>query len=187
MSAASQLISACKSGDIQTVTRLVSRGTDVNSEDRHGVTGLHWAMSRNDLPIVTYLLASDIIIIDKHNSYGSNTPLHDGCRNNSYESVQLFLAHPSCTGDIINKRDIDGYTAVMLAARKGHLQCVRLLTENYFTDMSIKNDSDETVIDVARRFRKEEIVNYLITFIKDKEVGASNRFLRISFNVFVRI
>ena len=178
---AQKLVNACKSGDIETVTRLVSRGTDVNSEDRFGVTGLHRAMQQNKLQIVRYLLASDNIKLGKSNSIGY-TPLHHGCINNSDASVKLFLAHPSCTGDIINKRDSEGNTAVMWAAKQGHLQCVKLLTENYFTDMSIKNNSDQTVIDIARNKGKEEIVNYLITFFKDKEVGAASRFLRFGFN-----
>ena len=180
---AAELVNACRSGDIQTVTRLVSRGTDVNCEDSDGDTGLHIAMYNNDLPIVTYLLASDNIIIGKHNSV-SATPLHSGCGYNSYESVKLFLAHPSCTGDIINKRNIAGYTAVMVAAWQGHTELVKLLTPH--SDISIKNDG-QTVIDIARYSGHQDIVNYLVRFVKDKEVGASNRFLRISFNVFVRI
>ena len=181
MSAAYQLISACESGDIQTVTRLVSLGTDVNSENSVGYTGLHMAMFSNNLPIVTYLLDSDNIKLGKSNSY-SYTPLHDGCCiNNSYSSVKLFLAHPSCTVDIINKRDHIGYTAVMRAARWGYTELVKLLTPH--SDISIKNNYGETVIDIARNKGHQDIVNYLVRFVKDKEVGASNRFLRISFNV----
>ena len=180
MSAASQLISACESGDIQTVTRLVSLGTDVNGENRYGETGLHIAMRHSYLPIVTYLLDSDNIKLGKCNSY-SETPLHYGCYKNSYASVKLFLAHPSCTVDIINKRDYAGDTAVMGAAMLGHTELVKLLTPH--SDISIKNYSVKTVIDIARIGGHQDIVNYLARFVKDKEVGASNRFLRISFNV----
>jgi ankyrin repeat protein len=141
-------------------------------------------MSSNNLAIVTYLLGSDNIIIDKTESAG-RTPLHDGCINNSDASVRLFLAHPSCTVDIINKRSVCGDTAVMEAAIQGYTELVKLLTPH--SDISINNNIGETVIDIARYRGHQDIVNYLLKFIKDQEVRASHRFLRIRFYVSVRI
>lgn len=62
-------------------------------------------------------------------------------------SIQLLLAHPKIE---VNKRDIDGQTALLVAAKRGHTRIVELLLEAG-ADPSLKNERGETPEDKARQ------------------------------------
>jgi len=51
-----ELIEAAKSGDTSTIERLLSSGANVNMQDEHGWTPLHWAAGKGLTQIVALLL-----------------------------------------------------------------------------------------------------------------------------------
>ena len=69
-----------------------------------------------------------------------------GFRGNS-RIVECLLAQP---GIEVDKRNIDGYTALMSAAGQGHTRVVELLLEAG-ADPSLKNEQGQTAEDLARQ------------------------------------
>ena len=59
------------------------------------------------------------------------------CYNNRVEFVQLFLAHASCSKDIVRMENIAGATAEMEADIQGNHECARLVREY------LENNDDE--------------------------------------------
>ncbi len=51
-----QLIEAVRSQDHQAVQLLLDKGVDVNVPEGDGATALHWAVERNDAPLVDALV-----------------------------------------------------------------------------------------------------------------------------------
>merc|ERR1712129_50177 len=100
----------------------MSEGVDINGRSSIGWTGLAMATYNNHIDIVQALLSHRDIQIDDAN-------LQYGCDNNSVDSVKLFLAHPSCTKDIVNMVDMMGMTAERVAENRGNHDCARLVRE----------------------------------------------------------
>src|SRR5262245_16102698 len=50
------IVDAAMNGDLKTVRTLVRQGIDVNATQPDGMTALHWAVERRDLPMMNALL-----------------------------------------------------------------------------------------------------------------------------------
>jgi ankyrin repeat protein len=72
---ASDLHTAARAGDIETVTALVARGADVNEYDALGGTPLHDAAWSGEARIVELLIEHHANVNARHKEAGS-TPLH---------------------------------------------------------------------------------------------------------------
>jgi hypothetical protein len=71
--AQTDVIEAVKTGDLQTIERLISRGASVNEQDEHGWTPLNWAAGKGDVRAVSLLLerGADVTLTGRDN----RTPL----------------------------------------------------------------------------------------------------------------
>ena len=69
----SDLHYAARDGDLAATQKLVSRGADVNLQDRHGWTPLHFAAQARSKEVTSYLLAHGASV-DTQDGQG-NTPL----------------------------------------------------------------------------------------------------------------
>ena len=142
-------VNACYHNEVSVVRRMMSEGVDINGWNISCWTGLDMAMCNNNTDIVQALLSHSDIQID--NTNGTNhTALHYACDKNSVDSVRLFLAHPSCTKDIVNMGIVymgrwHGMTAEMMANHRGNHDCAKLVRE-YLE----KADKPEEVDDVQR-------------------------------------
>jgi len=124
---------------------MISEGVDINGRNISEWNGLYMAMEGNNMDIVRLLLAqSDIQLFHKVTdgmadgmSVGMSV-LHYVCLHNSVESVRLFLAHPSCTKNIVNmvsrSGDFAGQTAEMVARQRGNHDCAKLIREYLETE-----------------------------------------------------
>merc|ERR1711892_797891 len=119
---------ACGEAKVSVVRRMICAGRDINSRNLKGWTGLIMAMSRKNIKIVRIMLAQSEIQLDRTNYYGI-TGLHEACLFNCVENVRLFLAHPTCTKDIVTMADKYGETAEMVAHKSGNQKCARLVRE----------------------------------------------------------
>ena len=137
-------VEACEFNDVKKVRRIISEGVDINGGNRHSETGLMRAMSHGHMKIVELLLSCEDIKIDIQNSIGL-TALHWACNNNQVKSVKLYLDHPSCTKEIVEKMENNGMTAEMVAYENGFPDCVRLV-KNFTT---IKQEDDRSVDDLV--------------------------------------
>lgn len=152
---------------------LVERGADVNAATREGTTPLHFAVDRCALDTMALLLghgASANATI--HDSLGGlkngSTPLHlaiPGWEKDELKirAIQLLLKHQA----EINRRDVDGETALFIAASLGSPALLReLLTHG--ADPAIPNAKGKTPLAMAEEANKPENAAVLREFAAGK-------------------
>jgi len=149
------IVDAAMNGDLKTVRTLVRQAVDVNAAQPDGMTALHWAVERHDLPMMNALLEAGA----KHdltNRTGAS-PLYLAATNGDAAAIarlldagedanavltaegESVLMLASQTGDAAsvkllldrgadpNTQQLRGQTALMWAAAEGHAEVVKLL------------------------------------------------------------
>ena len=86
-------------------------------------------MCYNKVSTVRVLLACRTIRLGNTNRDSGRTGLYCACGNNHVECVELFLAHPACTKQIVTMMDKNKKTAEMMAKNMAHHDCVRIIRE----------------------------------------------------------
>jgi ankyrin repeat protein len=110
--------------DRSTAGLLLDAGANPNLKSRHGVAPLHLAIANHDLATVELLLKSgaDVSLVDQ----AGETPLMLAARAGDGALAGRFLA----LGAPVDARDAEyEQTALMIAARHGHADVVRVLLE----------------------------------------------------------
>jgi ankyrin repeat protein len=115
------LIEAVKSGDERAVREFLQQKVDVNVADDNGTTALHWAVHRDNLPLVDALLRAGANVTAR-NDYGV-TPLFLACEKGSAASVERLLLASADANAVLP----GGETVLMTAARAGNVEVIRLL------------------------------------------------------------
>ena len=84
----SELITAAKDGDLETIERLPARGVDINTKDESGRTALFWAVDYGYYDIVEFLVRkrADVNITDSEGW----TPLTIARRRGYNDIAQLL-------------------------------------------------------------------------------------------------
>jgi hypothetical protein len=105
---------------------------------------LHEAAKRGNLEFLSELLTAGISVngLDK----AGNTPLHWACRGGHAEAVRLLLAK----GPAINAQNKLGDTPLHAAAWAGNLAIVKLLLDAKDIQINIKNNQNETPLNLAK-------------------------------------
>jgi len=186
-----KFLRAANEGDANTVAALLNQGLDPDSADPAGNTVLMIASRLGHKDVVTALIGrAQVARMSAH----GDTALNFAALNGHVEIVKLLVENgapvsPS-TGwtplhyaafenrtAVINyllSKDVskdalapNGYTALMLAARNGHLQAaIALLYAD--ADVGIKGPAGETALSIATAKKNEELVKLL------KRAGAVN-------------
>ena len=89
------------------------------------------------------------------------TPLHRAAFYDHEEAVSLLIKEGA---DLKARTMVFGYTPLHLAAIQGCRESVSLLVRNG-ADASLKNNCNQTPLDLAFQFNKQEIINLLNNFI----------------------
>merc|ERR1712098_508815 len=140
---------------------VASKEGDINDDDV-GDTPLMCAMMYNQVDIVRFLLTQPELQLGKVGRDGE-TALHSACYNNNYYAVRLFCQDRRCGPSIVNMKNNNGVTALMVAVFNGNLEVVKEMEKVEGTDFSSKKQkTGKTMIDVARMMRNNEMVEYLI-------------------------
>ena len=108
-----------------------------------------YAMTNNRTTVST-LLSVPNIRLQCTATYG-RTGLHLACRSNSSSVIPLYGQDYRCSPAIINLKDNQGKTALMMAVDGGCLESIEELDKLDGTDITTMNIDEETLIDVARR------------------------------------
>ena len=90
-----EIIKAAKSGDAETVKRLVENDpTLLDARDKDGSTPLHCASWKGHAEVVKTLLelGADIQALNTNDHWG-NTPLHAAAHGNQRAVAEILLAH----------------------------------------------------------------------------------------------
>lgn len=82
------LLNAADKGDILEISRLCSKGVNLNMSDYDGRTALHLAASSNKIKVVKYLMSKKVQTDLKDR--WDNTPLDDAIRENHQEIITLL-------------------------------------------------------------------------------------------------
>ncbi|KAL2816986.1 ankyrin repeat-containing domain protein [Aspergillus granulosus] len=112
-------------GLTHTAEALLSAGVTVSSLDSHKWTPLHWACSRDHLPMVAFLLANGAEV--NAQDIQGWTPLFWAAFRGNPEIVGLLLGH----GANHLARSSLGWTALHWAVSSGHSDCVELILEHH--------------------------------------------------------
>lgn len=115
--------SACQSGDLVTVKRLIESHTIIVGEDFdpvEKVTGLHWAAINNRLSIVEYLLKQGADPNFKSNQLNA-TPLHWAARYGYVYIVDYLLKNSNADATIC---DDQGFNVLHLAVTSSNIMLV---------------------------------------------------------------
>jgi uncharacterized protein len=117
----SPIADAAMKGDHKAVATLLAQRADVNAPQADGATALHWAVYRDDMPMIERLLASGarVTIANRHGA----TPLSLACINGSARTIERLLA----AGADPNERGRNGETALMMASRTGAVDAMNAL------------------------------------------------------------
>jgi len=150
------LVNAARDNDIEKVSELIPRGSDVNSRNFLGKTPLIYAVENGNAAIVKVLISGGANVNDQLSRNGT-APLM--CAKTA-EIVSLLIN----AGAIINAKNIDGMTALMLAADNGFTEVVKILVEEG-ADVNIKSKKGETSLSIAEAKGYKDIVEYLKTRI----------------------
>ncbi|MBK6308837.1 MAG: ankyrin repeat domain-containing protein [Gemmatimonadaceae bacterium] len=113
---------AAMRGDAAAVRALLAKGSDVNGAQGDGMTALHWAASRGDVPLATLLLRAKANV-KATTRIGAYTPLHVASQGGSAPIVKALLA----SGADARAVTTDGVSALHLAAMGGDAAVVHAL------------------------------------------------------------
>jgi ankyrin repeat protein len=140
----SLLMIAVREGHLSAVTTLLRFHPQLDHRNRHGDSALMFAASRSDMKLLDLLLVNGA----KTNPSGDEiawTALHYAAFEGELPVVERLLA----AGANINALTPNLSDALMLAARNGHTEVVRLLLKMPI-DLNRRNDHDMTAEGWAR-------------------------------------
>ena len=141
-------------GNVEDVRAALQAGGDPNT--RGGTankTCLMWAIIRGNEEMVDVLLEQPSIEVNAKDN-NENTALHWACRCGRVSNVAILNQLLAAPGILVNERDVDGCTPIMLAIYYSKLDAVRVLAEVEKVDLDVRDDSGLSLEDLAYRCPK---------------------------------
>jgi ankyrin repeat protein len=111
-------------GSLEGVRALLTERVDVNAAQGDGMTALHWAAYRDDLPMAELLIAAKAAP-EAETRVGAITPLILAARNGSASMIAALLKAGADPG----KSATTGGTPLMSAAASGNVDAIRTLID----------------------------------------------------------
>ncbi|KAL8913691.1 MAG: hypothetical protein Q9171_001541 [Xanthocarpia ochracea] len=170
------LIFACRRGHPSTVSLLLEQGATVNTRNCQKSTALFDAVIGNHAEVVAILLRKpELNVNEEHLHSAERTALMFAVRNEYFEIVGQLLEDPRTA---INKKDLDGCTALTIAAKAGSLISIGYLLEHNAIDLNATDSNGNSALFHAANQNDGEIVRLLLSaganpFIKDQDGGTA--------------
>ena len=140
-----QLLLASKSGDSETVERLLQKLQNPNCADEGGKMPLHHAARGGHIEAIRLLLDAGAEKDGQDETADGMTPLLVSSSLGRVEAVRILLESRI---DQNRSTTIDGKTPLFMAVQRGHLEVVHLLIASR-ADTSKANSDGKTPMDVA--------------------------------------
>lgn len=162
---AQSLSMAAWKGDISKVTKLISKGVDVNLKDDEGRTALSMASSKGRTDIVELLIdnGADINVIDSD----GNTPLLDAVLEYHFETAKLLIDRGA---DFY----AENYAGTTVLNSTGNLELVKYVISKG-ADVNAKNIYGQTPLTCALSNYRMEIAKFLISKGARIDIPSSNK------------
>lgn len=190
-----QLFRAAAVDDEASIVSMVLKGLNVGTKDETGRTALLIAAQEGSLKVARFLMKQPTVKVEARNDDGESplmmaaikghlelaraliahdaevnkpgwTPLHYACSNTEPESsamVALLLEHHA----YIDAASPNRTTPLMMAARYGHTDVIKLLLEEG-ADPSLRNEKGLTAIDFARTAGRNDQADLIASFVRGK-------------------
>ncbi|KAL4458684.1 hypothetical protein ABPG75_013549 [Micractinium tetrahymenae] len=154
---------AAEAGDLEMMQLLVQAGALLDLRDASGSTPLHLALEAQDERALALLLRAGASPVLFSNDMGEDsTPLHAAAAAGRPGILRALLdAWPAeRLPAAVNQPGENGWTPLMLSARRGSADCVRLLLERG-ADPAEKNGHGRTAADIAAVNKRQAVVTVL--------------------------
>ncbi|XP_061484938.1 ankyrin repeat domain-containing protein 42 isoform X4 [Rhineura floridana] len=144
---------------------LLLNGVHLGAQDDRGCTPAHLSATHGQSYTLQTILRSgvDANVSDKNDW----KPIHNAAFHGRLGCLQLLVRWGATLDDVDN----NGNLPVHLAAMEGHLHCFKYLVSKMPTlvhSLKARNDHGETPRDLAERFYKDSITNYIDELQKEK-------------------
>ena len=164
------LIEATRSANVQTVSRLISEGVDVNQVTGDGMTALHLAAQLGHVSILELLLTAGAEI-DPITRIGNYTPLHLASGKAEDSIVKKLLASGADVTAVTNSSSV---TALHLAAQVvGGAESVKALLAYGANPNAIETSAGQTPLMFAAGKNRTESARLLLEAGADPSVSTA--------------
>ena len=123
------MVELCRDGILEGVKDALQRGTDVNTKDKNGRTGLMQAVGNNHNSVVALLLNRPNIDVNLKSSLG-NCALLQAVRSKNSVGLRLLLEVPTIDVNIVNN---SGWSAVHVAVIHNNIGGLKMLLNSQFS------------------------------------------------------
>ncbi|NXI46934.1 ANR42 protein, partial [Galbula dea] len=137
---------------------LLASGADAEAEDDRGCTAAHLAAAHGHSYTLQSTLRSGANVNASDRSGWK--PVHYAAFHGRLGCLQLLVRWGACVDDVDNTGNLPAH----LAAVEGHLHCFKFLVSKMASVMhtlKARNDQGETPRDLAERFYKDNILQYI--------------------------
>ncbi|XP_019619647.1 PREDICTED: malignant fibrous histiocytoma-amplified sequence 1 homolog [Branchiostoma belcheri] len=164
-------------GDQHRVAQLVQAGEDVDGrcecklpdlKRAHEFTPLHCAAAVGDLQVIDLLINAGAEV-DSQDEVGCS-PLHRAVWYNKFDVVQALLSKYAADKD---KKNLEGYTPVHLAAKAGHLEILKILLKTG-VNLDVVDKVGMTAADHAKEREHLDAVKLLEEYSSKQDATAAD-------------
>ncbi|XP_038033467.2 ankyrin repeat domain-containing protein 42 isoform X4 [Anas platyrhynchos] len=145
---------------------LISNGANLEARDDRGCTPAHLAAAHGQsYTLQTILQSGANANVSDRNDW---KPVHYAAFHGRLGCLQLLVRWGACIDDVDNNGNLPAH----LAAMEGHLYCFKFLVSKMASVMDMlkaRNDHGETPRDLAERFYKDNILQYINSMEKEEE------------------
>ena len=161
-----RLPDAAQQGDRSAVASLLQQKADVNAAQGDGMTALHWAAYKDDVPMAKMLLAAGANV-KAQTRLAAVTPLFRAAKNGSAGMVEALAD----AGAPVNVPDGEGTTPLMLAAAAGKIDAIKVLID-HGADVNAKESAHgQTALMFAAALDRDQAVTMLMQHGADAKIA----------------
>ena len=178
-----ELIAAARTGDCDTLRRLIAEGYDIDCELKYGSSALTIAASRGQVEALKILVEGGAKV-NRRNQFGSS-PLQEACDRGHLEAIRVLAE----LGADVNMPHNNGRTVLFLSAMRRDIRIIKLLLvlgadpdihnfEGWSARSWAKSEANPALLDVFGIPKEEtafetKIVELPEVELKDTKLGSS--------------
>ncbi|KAK3090028.1 hypothetical protein FSP39_008640 [Pinctada imbricata] len=133
----------------------------VNLQDANGNTSIHYAVSHCNFDIVSLLLDTGVVDLNKQNKAGYTATMLATLAYPQTERQQEVIQRLFSMGDVNARASKDGQTALMLAVSQGRIEMVEMLLD-VGADVNAQDNEGSTAVMCACEHGHTNIVKLLL-------------------------